>query len=261
MISVTSIRDNCNFLLDAEDSDRYLFDEHFKPAINMAQKWLVKLYNRLFGMKKVSEESLYELHYMRVFQASKYSRVSFPSTSDAGRVWTLTGVYPKITTIPASPTLAAPGNKSVYLETTSVDSVVKSATRITIEEVASIKRNPLLPGSDLITNQELIDYAYTNPVDYTGGYDAGEIIGDDDDPNLRKEITIYPSVAGLVVALSYLVLPEDIDSVDDAIPFPEALTELVVDKVLQLLSIKDDDGDSLYNITSSEIQKAIQLLS
>jgi hypothetical protein len=263
MIIVSTIVDLCRSELDAEDSDRYLFDTHFKPAINIAQKWLVLLYNRLFGTKKVSEESLYELHAMRVFQANLYSRISFPSNeSELGKLWTITGVHPKITTIPVDPTIEAATAKSVWIDDVSVDQILKSAHRATIEEWGEMQRNPVLAGSPLITNDELIEYAYLNPIDYKGGYDPGsDEDGDVIDLTARREIAISPSVAGELVGISYLSLPDDIDEETDTIPFPEALTELVMQKVLQFISIKDDDSVNLYQITNKEVAKSIQLLS
>jgi len=76
-IPVQTIIDRCTALLDAEGSDHYKFDKDFKPAINNAQVWLMNLYNRLFGEKKISEESLSELTVIKVFKASVYSRLSF----------------------------------------------------------------------------------------------------------------------------------------------------------------------------------------
>lgn len=76
-IPAQSVIDRCTALLDAEGGDHYNFANDFKPAINNAQVWLTSLYNRLFGEKKVSEESLAELTVIRVFKASVYSRLSF----------------------------------------------------------------------------------------------------------------------------------------------------------------------------------------
>lgn len=76
-ISAQTIVNRCNALLDAEGSDHYNFSKDYIHAINNAQVWLVNLYNRLFGEKRVSEESLTELTVVRVFKASKYSRLSF----------------------------------------------------------------------------------------------------------------------------------------------------------------------------------------
>jgi len=76
-ISVQKVVDRCTALLDAEGTDHYKFDKDFEPAINNTQVWLTNLYSRLFGEKKISEESLSELTVIRVFKASLYSRLSF----------------------------------------------------------------------------------------------------------------------------------------------------------------------------------------
>ena len=52
MIAVQTVVDRMKSVLDAEGSDRYLFDQDFKPAINSAIDWLVAVFNAAFSDKK-----------------------------------------------------------------------------------------------------------------------------------------------------------------------------------------------------------------
>jgi len=332
-ISVQTVQDRCLALLDAEGTDHYKFDKDFIHAINNAQVWLVNLYNRLFGEKRVSEESLTELIVVRVFKASKYSRLSFsknvavisatlaaaaavdngdgtvkiPATAhgfarlffvtisgttnydgvfqiitidDADhfsiyatyvaetfsitdtavqedKPWSVLAIYPSITTIPTTPNPAGlpPDDQaeSTMISHVSMAKPLKSAKRLTLEEWAAISDNPLLSGSPLITNAELITYGYINMAGYSiDAYGAG---------NENIEIQISPDVANDLVAAAYLIQPRDITVVGNYLPFPKSLEELVVMKTLNYIAIKEDDRYDIYNISSEEIEKAVQLLS
>ena len=330
-ISVQTIVNRCNALLDAEGSDHYKFDKDYIHAINTAQVWLVGLYNKLFGEKKVSEESLTELTVVRVFKVSKYSRISFSqnvtlisktldvaaavdngddtvkipctghgftrlsfvtlegttnydgthqiiavndadhfsiyatfaaetfSTSDTAvqedRPWSILAVYPEITTIPATPTGLPADDQDVSTLITDVAMATpgKAATRITLEEWAELSTNSLLPGSPLITSDELKTFAYVNMAGYSADvYTSGAE---------SVEIQISPDVKNDLVGVAYLVQPRDITAVGNYLPFPKTLEELVVMKTLHFLSIKDDERYNFYDISSREINRAIQLLS
>ena len=329
-IYVQTVIDNCQALLDAENSDRYLFDNDFKPAINDTQRWLVLLYNKIFGLNQISEESLKELISIRCFKASNYSRISVsgkglyytvilngvvvdnlngtvrltcatahyfalydyitiydttnydgnyriehiysatklditatyvaetissPSrvTSIVEKIWRVLAVYPEIETTPASPTLPADANESAYLPSVAMRRPLKSATRLTLNEWAEKQQNPLMPGSNLMTNDDLVQYGYLNFADYNvGAYSLLDV---------DYELEIAPDRAGEVIALAYLRLPRDIVAETDYLPFPENLTSLVVAKTINFISIKEDDRENLYKISENEVNKFVQLLT
>lgn len=329
-ILVQSIIDSCNALLDAEDSDRYLFDTDFKPAINYAQKWLISLYNKIFGLNQVSEESLKELTVVRCFKLSNYSRLSFSSqgigvtdlldaaaavTVFAGtmtkipctdhifnvndwivifgttnydgtwqilditddtftigatyatevfggtetafkgdKLWRVLAIYPEITTIPTAPAgLPADADQSSYLDDVAMATPLKSATRLTLEQWAEKEENPLMPGSPLITNTELIQYAYLNFIDYN----ANAYLLEDVD----YEIPVSPDRANEIAAMAFLKVPMDITDEREYIPFPVSLFEIVVQKAMHFISIKEDDRENLFTVTQNEIQQAMEVLT
>lgn len=336
-IKIQDIIEKCNFLLDAEDSDRYKFDNDFKPAAKLTQQWLVSLYNKFFGENKISEESLTELVSIKAYWMGSANRVAFsrdgyksdgyvingdvvdngdgtvkiPATApiqgiEAGeygiisgttnydgyhqiiyiaedktyfyipatfvsetlssdkfyaihRFWTLIGIYPEITTIPISPTPPTIVETGAWETDVMVNQILKSCKRLTLEEWTEMQRNPLVPGSELITNSELKEYAYLsaahyNPVAYSvSPVGLGSVYEYLVSHDLDKEL----------IGVGFLKRPleETIVHQTNILPFPESLMELVVDKFLQFISIKEDDRRSLYDISEAEIQKAFTLLS
>ncbi len=61
MIAVQTVVDRMIFGLDAEGSDRYTFENDFKPAINSSVEWLQAVFNQAFADKKLTEENLRDL--------------------------------------------------------------------------------------------------------------------------------------------------------------------------------------------------------
>jgi len=61
MIPVQAVVDLMKAEIDSEGSERYLFDQDFKPAINSAIDWLVFVFNRAFENNKFSGEHLNDL--------------------------------------------------------------------------------------------------------------------------------------------------------------------------------------------------------
>lgn len=248
MIAVQSIVDSCESLLRATDSDRYPFDHVFKPAINMAQKWVIALYDKLFEINKVSAMNLSELHNLRVYQTSDKSRVSLPES-----VWSITGVFPVVDIVPTSTTLDATTESKLHINT-AVSKIHKAATNLTLEKWARKEVNPLIPGSPLISNSELIEYAYMGPQKLNQGTAY--------QPENPREIEISPARNRVFVGIGELDYPAEITAITDNISFPVILEEMITDKTLHFVGILENVEDMpLYEVTSREIDKAIQLLT
>lgn len=247
-----TIVDRCLAALDAEGSDRYLWARDFQPAISYANEWMISLFNAVFAAKKLSEEVLTENTRVRIWQASLYSRVAFDATIVGENYWTILGVFPKIVSIPTSPILAAAADESVYRSDISFRSSSKSAKRITIEQWNERGRNMFMPGSGLITYDELVDYAYLNFADYTGGYSL---------VNSNFEIEISPAIPGELVAIAYLKLPDAPVNIVDDLEFPANLTDMIVNETLNFIAVKQGDAESLYNLSSNNINQLINLMT
>jgi len=250
-IQVQEIVDRCNMMLDAENSDRYLYEQDYRPAINSAIQYVVSAFNSAFEQNKLSPESLKELVRTRVWQASTYSRVAFDATIVGDNLWSVLAVYPKCTTIPTSPTIAAAADESVYRSDVSFRDSNYSCHRMTSEGWTQRNLNPFVPGSSLITCDDLVTYAYLDPCDYTGGYTL---------TNNEFEFEISPSVAGELVAIRYLKLPVETTAIGDTIEFPQSLTNMIVDKTLYYISVKQGEIP-LYTATERELNNLINLMS
>jgi len=255
-ITVQEIVDRCNSALDSEGSDRYLWERDFQPALSYANEWIVSLFNSVFSAKKLSEEVLKDLIRIRVFQASSYSRIAFDSTIIGDSLWSILAVYPSITTIPTSPTIPTATSESVYRTDVSLSGTSgKSAKRLSFEEWAEKDRSFFIPGNTHnSTNSELIEYAYVNFADYTGG--GGYTLVND-----NFEIEIAPSVAGQLVGMVYLKYPVAPTLITQSIEFPESLTAFIVNAVLNFISFKQGDATNLYGTTERGKNELISLLT
>lgn len=247
-IAVQTIVDRCASALDAEGFDRYQFDLDYMPAINYAKEWIVSAFNKAFSQTKLSEESLRELVKVRIFRASIYSRVNFNSTITGDRIWSVFAVYPE--TEYAGTLGAIPTTTSVYCPLASYTKSYKSAKRGTLEEVNRNRLNPFVDGNEVNVCAETRNYLYTFAVDYNGSYTSTPTF----------ELEVYPSISTQPVAIAYLVFPEDIDDITDYIPFPEAMTNIVVNKTLEWIAYKQGDNTTLKAVTDEDVNTLISLM-
>lgn len=252
MIAVQSIVDLMKFELDAEGSDRYLFDLDFKPAINQSVKWLVSVFNSAMERNKLSAEDLQDLIRTRVWTASTYSRVNFDEVAVGHKLWSILSVHPKPNVFPvASTPTALPNNyASVFESNVAYTDGYWSAKKLTIEQWDDSRKNVFEAGNELLVNG-LKSYAYKTHINYdtTSSYAGG------------KQIEIRPTIAGNFVAITYLKYPEEITLITDDIELPETLTTLVTQKALNFISIKQGDQTSLYGVTETDVNRLIQIMS
>ena len=96
-ILVSDIVSRCESALDAEGFERYLFDNDYRPAINYAMEWIVSVFNKAFAENKLSEESMRELVFAKVFITSAHSRINLNDLNSINNeVWSILAVYPEI---------------------------------------------------------------------------------------------------------------------------------------------------------------------
>jgi hypothetical protein len=248
MIPVQTIVDRVTSILDAEGSDRYLFDQDFKPAINLTKDWVVAVFNKAFAEKKLSEENLKELVKTKVWTTSTFSRINIdPSVIN---VWSILGIIPKPTVYPAAsiPTVGVNPDTSTLETGVSYISSEFSARRLTVEEWNENKNNVFEAGNNVLTTS-FTEYAYLNQGDYssTNYTTAGEI-------------EVRPSVPTEFVAITYLRYPLDINVIGDSIEFPQTLTDLIVNKVLNYISFKQGDQTNLFSVSGSEVATLVKLM-
>jgi len=216
MIYVSDIIERIESALDAENSDRYLFENDYKPAINYAQEWLVSLFNSAFSLNKLSEESLKELVKVSVFRTSDLSRVSMDEDEMNLKIWSVLSIFIDIQyrlrgNLPTQSDVSI----SQYISNASYITANYQAKRTTLEKSIKNKNNPFEQGNSIVTCEDLIEYAYINFADYTGGYNPSKKIlitptsieADED-----KEFIIDDSTTQLTVtsdAESYSEILED----------------------------------------------------
>lgn len=251
MITVQTIVDRCLFALDAEGSDRYLFEQDFKPAINSSIEWLVAVFNKVFADKKLSEENLRELIRTKIFLASGFSRVNLEKDAVGDSIWSIMRVVPNPEVSPEySPEVNGCDKKSKLLEDLLYVKGNHSAKRLTLEEWEENNKNIFEAGNEISIDESLLTYAYLNIGDYSSTkYSNG------------KEIEIRPDVSKKLIGITYLKYPNIVSDISDNLPFPESMTDIIYQKALNFISYKQGDQTNLYNVTSRDVQILTQLMS
>ena len=245
MIQVSQIIDRAEKALDAEGSDRYKFEQDYRPAINEAIEFLISVFNKAFSDNKLTEENLRELVVTRVWQTSKYSRIYFDPADTGGAIWSLLRLSPEPVLDPVIDPLTNPTPaESMFVPDVVFVRSKYSANRLTLEEYSESEKNIFVDGNATFTN-DFKSYAYTNFNDNAG----------------KPEIEILPAIDNQFVAVTFLLRPAVITDETDEIRFPESMTNIVVKQVLNSLSTKQGDGTNLYSITEKDVSELVSVMS
>lgn len=251
-IPVKKIHDAMLSKLDAENSDRYTFEQDTKFAISSAIDILITIFNSAFGSNKLSPECLREITKVKIYQLNDYSRFTYNKSDTNHSLWTIVGIYPKPKVnrgVSSSPT--GDKSKSKYRPDLSFISSDKSCKRLSLEEWNTNTKNVFMPGNEILKG-ELAEYAYLDFADYTSTSYAGNVD--------KCEIQIRPSIPNELVALAYLKYPEIINTINDNIEFPESLTTMITDIALHNIAYKQGDNTSLYQVTDRSILQLVGLM-
>ena len=242
MIAVQSIVDKLESALDAEGSDRYTFEQDYREAINVAVDWLQAIFNKAFADKKLTEENLQFLVKAVVFQASGFSRIDTGLLPDS--IWSILRINPDPIIDPAAnPLMGQAPNVSFFRNDLRYIKSDFSAKRLSLEQWEENSGN-IFEAGNTVMKSGLKSYAYLNHVSYSSSSSA--------------EIEIRPSVANQFVGVTYLKYPTPIQLITDSIEFPKSLTNLVVGKALNFISIKQGDQTNLYSVSSNEVISLVQ---
>ena len=109
-----------------------------------------------------------------------------------------------------------------------------------------------MPGNLTLENTDFQDYAYKNFTHLKPGEAANEIM---------EEIEIRPYLNEKFVAVTYLVFPTNISQESDTVLFPKSMKNLIIQKALYFISMKQGDGTNLYSISQAEINSLVSLMS
>lgn len=252
MILAQDLRNQMAFALDAENSDHYLDDLDYIPAINASVKWLTNVVNAAYGQDKLGEEFFRDLAYSGVFQTTNTSRVSlnvFPS-----EVWTILGVYanPKTSVIAGYPPVVTPDvNTSYFLSNLRHLSSYDSCKRLSVEEWATNASNPFEAGYD---GDQICDalklYAYMAPFNYQGVNSGVN----------SAELEIRPAIVNGKVTVFWAKKPSVITSLSQNIEFPSSVFQVLFDKALSYIAYKQGDQTSIYGVTTQDIQQLLSVM-
>ena len=236
-------------VLDAENSDRYTFDQDFRPAINSSVEWLQAVFNKAFAEKKLTEENLRDLIKRVVYQTSSFSRINFDETALGFKIWSLMSVNPEPTVHPA-PAVVTPTSspeQSIYRSDLSYIRSKYGAKRLTLEEWEENSENVFEAGNNRLTNS-FKSYAFLGWVSYdSSSYNAG-----------GPETEIRPEVVNDFVGVTFLKYPTPISLITDFIEFPDTLLDLIYTKALNFISFKQGDQTNLYSVTNQDIFLLVQ---
>lgn len=277
MIAASSIINGLKAELDAQGSGSYTESRDYIPAINKTTQWLVSVFNSAFGQKKLSEESLRELLFRRVFVCSKHSRLNLiPGTSQADSyttnyIWTILGVYPncRVKTaydaegVPAGTNVIPPSLYDPY-ESVPTGHVMTSehfntsAERSSIEEWESIDKNIFKRGSSSVTNS-FSEYSYLTFVSNIPVSSSFTQL--DQVFKTGPEIEIKPALSNKFVGVVYLKLPTTITSSAGSIEFPQSIETLFVQKAVDFITRRNYSRDSLYKVTQQDVVNLISLMT
>jgi hypothetical protein len=251
-ILVQRIVDQMKSQLDSEGSDRYLFDQDFKPAINFAIDLAVAAFNEAFAETKLSPEQLRELTKVKVWQASGYSRIAYKEADTGHPLWTIVAVYPDPKVNKSAISGASGSDKSVsrFRGDVSFIESIQSAKRLNLEQWNENRDNPFMPGNSVLFGG-LKEYAYLDFADYSSSTYTGN--------SGQAEITVRPDVSGKLVAIAYLKTPTKVNVIGDSVEFPASLLNILVDMALNFVAVKQGEAQ-LIRVTDALINQLVSLM-
>jgi len=248
-IPVQTVVTQMNSALDSEGSQRYLFDLDFRPAIHYGMEMIQTALTSVFADTKAPAEALRELINTRVWQTNDYSRFSFnPADLNNEKLWTILSIHPEALTIEAGTIdpLILGATSKVRLDLTFKGSEY-SAERLTFEQWNQNSKNIFLPGNTSITGA-LKRYAYL---------DFSSYVSNNYNPAGTYEVEVRPGVSRKLVGMRYLKYPVMPALITDTIPFPDSLTNLIVDSALSFVAKKQGDNSTLLQVSEMDIKKIL----
>lgn len=249
MISVQTVIERLDSVLDAEGSDRYTFTQDYMPAINSSIEWLQAVFNKAFADKKLTEEDLRELIKVVVFQTSQFSRINLSLLPNS--VWSVMRINPEPTVFPTTATITAQAlpETSVFRDDVTYVRSRYSAKKLSLEKWEENVDNIFEAGNEIMTNT-FKSYAYLNFANY----------GSTEYNVTTPEIEIRPYIPESFVGVTYLKYPTPITNQNDSIEFPESLTNLVYQKAANFISYKQGDQTTLNSVTDKDVNTLVRLM-
>jgi hypothetical protein len=125
------------------------------------------------------------------------------------------------------------------------------AKRLTHEQWNEGEENVFMPGNNLLAGS-MTTYAYLDFANYssstyqnTNGF----------------ELEIRPAVPAQYVAIAYLTKPNEVTTINDNVPFPQSMMNLIVDRSLNFIARKQGDNSTLYSVTEKDVARLVGLMT
>jgi len=99
MLLAADLQADLKFLVDDENSDRYDFDNDYKPAINAAVRYIMSAFDKAFDRGSLSPFIFSELLYGKIYTPTAISeedasKVVITTLISGGTVWRIVGIDP-----------------------------------------------------------------------------------------------------------------------------------------------------------------------
>lgn len=275
------VKDNAQSLIDAEGSQRYLDDQDWLPAINMAYQRAMTACNWSLANRKGSEEQLAELKIDLLFRTNGIGVVDIghsksatnPAQENPFQPWSILAVYaeperkPLSVTVPVAPYPApANGSLSYYWDGggTRPAGSAYPVQRMTAEQLAVANTNQYMSGNEVLALKSDGTPGYMRSYAYAIAGDQQSI--NDNIPGQTPSLSIILKPFALSVNewfwITYLREPNTLTAMTGTntgtILFPKSFLRTMADWTLYYLSIKAGDGGP-GNLNTTAQQDAMTL--
>jgi hypothetical protein len=218
-------------LLDDENSERYSFDNDYKPALNGAVRYIMSAFDRAFDQGVLSPFIFNELLFGQKLTATPVtnedaSKFTVPDTV----VWRTVGVDPA--PVMDTDDYVMPG--------------ARLAKFVTIDNWGQAVDDPFAAGrGDVSDDLKLFAYTQFNYLDPGG--------------TPTKQLVVRPKPVG-DVALIYLRVPTKITLTSTTVEFPYVLYQALLMKAYQYVMVQAGrEGAAALQISDKDVQELVAL--
>jgi hypothetical protein len=260
MFPYSEVRPTILSRLDAEGTDYYRLDEDEIPNANAALDWCASQLALALESNKFSGEGLRYLRQTRIWQASEYGRIHFHPAALGHKMMSVVAVMPDPEFLPGvNITPVALGQPQLSLLRTNLSFYKPryNAKRVTAEQHDEARYNIFMPGNEMATDVDKIEYAWMSIQDY----DSSTYI------TVEPEMQIMPVVrtsrwftTGRYVAVDYIRSPQALVQIGSFIELPAVLKDMFVSKMLMYIAEKQGDRTNLRTVAEQDIVHQIKLL-
>lgn len=250
MITVPELDSYVDANVDAQGSQRYLFEQDKIPNYNSAISRALAACNWALANRKGSEEALIELKEDRVFQSNFFGGIALNNAVPAlgHTVWSILAIYAEPITVPVVTTILGTPAQTVLVGAVPTGSAFP-VRRMTAEQIAVARTNMYMDGNEVLAAGPMRTYAY-----YSMGTrsDNQNII-----QSTQGELFITPAslASRKQFWVSYLRTPQTITSVNDVIDLPQSMKRTLASWAVQYMTTKQGDGTTMFSVAEKDAQE------